>query len=252
MEAGTPNDAAGETLDRLAGDWWIFQLRRGHRYATDDVLTAWTASRAHPAARTILDLGAGVGALGLLALLRAPPEARLLSVEVQEVSVALARKTVAHNQLGGRVEIRQGDLRAPGVLGSAERFDLVLANPPYLPAESAWRSPNPQRAAARLELHGDIADYCRAAARHLAPGGRFCFCHAAADPRPERALIEVGLAVLSRQEVVFREGRPPVIALYACGREGARLDLPALIVRDRQGRRTEAYRAVRREMLIEE
>ena len=64
--------------------------------------------------------------------------------------------------------------------------------------------------------------------------------------------IEVGLAVLSRQEVVFREGRPPVIALYACGREGARLDLPALIVRDRQGRRTEAYRAVRREMLIEE
>jgi hypothetical protein len=36
------------TLDILAGDWRIFQLRTGHRFSADDLLTAWTAVRATP------------------------------------------------------------------------------------------------------------------------------------------------------------------------------------------------------------
>ena len=45
------------TLDILAGDWRIFQLRTGHRFSADDLLTAWTAVRTNPAARQVLDLG---------------------------------------------------------------------------------------------------------------------------------------------------------------------------------------------------
>ena len=56
------------TLDILAGDWRIFQLRAGHRFSADDLLTAWTAVRANPTARQVLDLGAGIGSVGLLAL----------------------------------------------------------------------------------------------------------------------------------------------------------------------------------------
>ena len=51
--------------DCLAGDWKIFQLRRGHRYSTDDLLTAWYAvSACLEAGRTpvrVLDLGCGTG-----------------------------------------------------------------------------------------------------------------------------------------------------------------------------------------------
>lgn len=251
MEHAALRPETGETLDRLAGEWWIFQLRRGHRYATDDVLTAHAAWRARPDARRLLDLGAGTGALGLMTLLCLGPEARLTAVEIQERSVALLRKTVAHNGLTGRVQIRPGDLRTPLVDGEPP-FDLVVANPPYLPVGDALRSPEPQRAAARLELHGDVFDYCRAAARQLATGGRFCFCHAAGDPRPEQAVEAAGLRLLARQEVVFREGRPPAIALFTCGREGPRCDEAPIVVRGRDGGRTETYRAVRRALLIEE
>jgi tRNA1(Val) A37 N6-methylase TrmN6 len=250
-----PRGAAdGEvTLDRLAGEWWIYQLRRGHRYASDDVLTAWQAVEARPAATRVLDLGCGVGAVGLLALLRLGAAARLTAVEVQAASVALLHRTLAHNRLADRVAVRHGDLRDPAALPDGARFDLITANPPYLPAEQTPRSPHPQRAAARLELHGDVFDYCRAAARLLAPGGRFCFCHRADERRPAAAIAAAGLGLLARREVVFRQGRPPALALFACGHEATarRADPLPLVLRDREGRRTGAYRAVRRAMHIE-
>lgn len=252
----TTMDTAEQTLDRLAGDWWIFQLRRGHRYATDDLLTAWTAGRAHPRARQLLDLGAGVGSVGLLTLMQMSREARLTALELQQISVDLLRKTVELNGLGHRVRVVQADLRAPAALGQDARFELITANPPYLPVHSALHSPHPQRAAARLELNGDVFDYCQAAARLLAPRGRFCFCHAAADERPEQAVDRAGLSILTRQDVVFRQGRPPTIALFTCAlpcalQQGARQDLPPLIVRHAAGPRTAAYREVRRALNIE-
>lgn len=244
----SPLDA---TLDRLAGEWWIFQLRRGHRYATDDVLTAWSAVEAKPDATSVLDLGSGVGAVGLLALLRLGATARLTAIEVQALSVGLMRRTIEHNGIAHRVEVRHGDLRDPETLPEAARYDLITANPPFLNPGRASPSPRPQRAAARLELHGDVFDYCRAAARHLASAGRFCFCHRADDPRPRDAVAAAGLALLARRAVVFREGATPALALYTCGREGTSEDSTPLLVRDRDGERTASYRAVRRAMRME-
>ncbi len=110
----------GERLDRLADGWRIFQLRRGHRFNTDDVLTAWTAVNSVPSARRILDLGAGVGSIGLLTLRQLSQDARLVSVEVQPVSVSLMRKTIAYNGLCGRVEPRLVDLHARELLSGGE------------------------------------------------------------------------------------------------------------------------------------
>ena len=239
------------TLDRLAGTWRIYQLRRGHRFSTDDVLTAWAGLAARPDARGVLDLGAGVGSVGLMTLHGLGPEAALVSVEVQEVSAGLARRTVAYNGLQERVDVRNGDLRDEAVFRQDERFGLVVANPPYLPEGAATRSPHPQRAAARLELHGDVFDYCRTAARRLKPAGRFCFSHAARDPRPARAITDAGLRLLGRREVFFRQGRPASLALYTCApgpHEEAPEDQPPLNIRGLDGRWTEAYLEVRLRM----
>lgn len=238
-----------ETVDLLAGDWKIVQLARGHRWATDDLVTAWTARGAAPGARRLLDLGCGVGSIGLLALMFAPPDARLVSVEVQGVSVALLRKTLALNGLEQRVEVVHRDLRE---LDCAERqFELITANPPYLPPDSATASPHPQRAAARLELHGDVFDYCAVAARALAPDGRFVFCHAARDDRPEQAVARAGLRVLARRDVVFRAGQPPLIAVFTCAHTGERADAPPLLVRGADGAWTAEHLAIRRAMKID-
>ena len=108
----TANDV---TLDTLAGDWRIFQLRTGHRFSADDLLTAWAAVRAKPEALRLLDLGSGLGSVGLLVLWKLPTTGHLTMVEVQAVSHALACHTVAYNDLTGRVTLHHQDLRGvPG------------------------------------------------------------------------------------------------------------------------------------------
>ena len=233
-----------ETLDHLAGDWRIYQLKGGHRFSADDVLTAWTAARVAPEARHLLDLGSGLGSVGLLALWRLPA-ADLTGVEVQEVSYSLALKTVAHNRLGDRVRFLHQDLRQPLALG---KFPLITGSPPYFETGKATLSPHPQRAAARCELHGDVFDYCRVAARHLEPEGRFVFVHAGGDPRPEQAISRAGLRLLSRQDVLFRAHLQPTVALFVAAFQGERQDLPPFAIRDSQGNWTEAYLEMRAEM----
>jgi tRNA1(Val) A37 N6-methylase TrmN6 len=192
----------------------------------------------------LLDLGAGIGAIGLLALWKLPCEGDLTMVEVQAVSHALACRTVAHNSLGERVTLHLMDLRHwPG-----GDFDLVMASPPYLPLARGVRSPHEQKAAARFELHGSIFDFCCAAARSLTDTGVFCFSHAADDPRSEQAIAASGLTLVHRQPVHFRPTQPPRIALFACAWRGAREDPPPLFIRDQQGRWTADYLYIREEM----
>lgn len=242
--------APDETLDLLVGDWRIFQLRRGHRFSSDDALTAWLAARVCPEALRLLDIGAGIGSVGLQTLWRMGPGATLTMVEVQALSHGLARRTVAINGLEGRVIARLGDLRDPTLVPEQAAYDLVTGSPPYFPLGTGVVSPHPQRAAARMELHGDVFDYCRTAARAMRPEAWFVFVHAAGDPRPEQAVAAAGLRLRHRMNVCFRAGRPPTIALFAAAFQGPREDLPTLDLRDADGQFTSDYLAIRAEMGI--
>jgi tRNA1(Val) A37 N6-methylase TrmN6 len=245
----------GETLDTLVGSWRILQLARGHRFSADDMLCAWAALRARADACSLLDLGAGVGSVGLMTLWHLPPAARLVMVEVQQVSHELAVRSIAVNGLQGRVEPRHGDLRDPSSVPERAAFDLITCSPPYIPEGHGVASPVPQRAGARLELRGSVFDYMRTAALALAPSGRVALVFAAADPRPTRAFEAAGLAVAWWTEVYFREGRPASLALYVAGHfeelGEPPTQLPPVVIRDRDGEPTEGYLALRREMGFE-
>jgi tRNA1(Val) A37 N6-methylase TrmN6 len=212
-----------ETLDALSGHFRIFQLRRGHRFSTDDVLTAWYGTTWSPSPSSVLDLGSGIGAVAMIAAWRMPG-ARLVTIEAQADSVRLARKSVDYNGLTGRVEIREGDFRDSAVLAPDERFDLVLGSPPYFPLGSGIEGDHPQKVACRFELRGSIQDYARVAAGHLSAGGLFaCVFPDEQSARVEQAAADAQLVIVRRRPVVFREGQPPLVTLLAMMRAS---DLP--------------------------
>jgi len=218
-------------------------------------LTAWYGTTWCPAAHTALDLGSGIGTVGMICAWRLPG-ARFVTIEAQSESVALARKSARYNGIEGRYEIRAGDFRAPEILGADEKFDLITGSPPYFPLGDGVESEHPQKLACRFELRGNIADYCYTAARHLAPGGFFACVfprEAAQLARVEAGAKAAGLVIVRRRPVVFRDGDPPLIALFGLMRAG---DLPEwfrhqtwtepdLIIRTRDGKIHPEYSAVK-------
>jgi tRNA1Val (adenine37-N6)-methyltransferase len=225
------------TLDGLTRDFSIFQRRRGHRHSTDDLLTAWYgATHAAAPVRTMLDLGTGIGSVGL-ALAWYWGDAMLTAIEVQDVSFNLLRENIWANQMQDRVRAIHGDLRESV---PDEPFDLVTGSPPYFDVRTGIVSADPQRAGARFELCGDVSDYCRAAVRALSPAGRFVFCFPTVQTdRAERACKDAELAIVAMRDVVPKEGVAPLFSLYACARDDAShapaLREPPYIVRDRNG-----------------
>jgi tRNA1(Val) A37 N6-methylase TrmN6 len=243
---------AGEDLCYLAGDWRILQRLDGHRWSLDDLVTAWFAVRAvrDDPPPTVLDLGCGIGAVLMLLAWRFPA-ARGLGVEAQAVSVDLARRSLAWNGATERCDVLLGDLRDPDVLPVGATFALVTGTPPYLDPGTATPPTEAQRGPCHLAYRGGIEAYCAAAARWMAPGGRFVACEAAAHVgRVTGAAVAAGLGVERRRDIVPREGKAPLFSVYAMRRApaGATAVEPPLVVRDRRGRRTEAFRLLRDEM----
>jgi len=244
-----------ETLDAISGNFRLFQLREGHRFSTDDILTAWYGTSWCPTTRTALDLGSGIGTVGMICAWRLPG-ARVVTVEAQSESVALAEKSARYNGMSDRYEIREGDFRDAGILRAEEKFDLITGSPPYFPQGAGIESEHPQRLACRFELRGTVADYCTTAAKHLAVGGFFAcvFPNEAAQlTRIETGAKAAGLVIVRKRPVIFREGEPPLVGLFGMMRaedlpdwfRSQTWEEPPLTIRTRTGEIHPEYSAVK-------
>lgn len=245
--------APEETLDATSGHFRIFQLKKGHRFSTDDVLTAWYGSTWAPSPSRVLDLGSGVGSVAIIVAWRLSGAA-VVTIEAQDVSVALARKSMVYNDLTARVEVRHADFRSPDALNADERFDLVLGSPPYFPPGAGVLGDHPQKIACRFELRGDIADYARVASAHLRAGGVFtCVFPEEQRVRVEAAARAAGMVVVRRRPVVFKEHEPPLVTLFLMMRaadlpdhmHGRTWIEPALVIRAADGSVHPEYAAVK-------
>ena len=89
------------------------------------------ALAARPDACRVLDCGTGSGAL-LLAVLANLPGAQGIGIDRSAEALAVARHNAAALGLAGRAEMRAADWHRPGWAEGLGRFDLILANPPYV------------------------------------------------------------------------------------------------------------------------
>src|ERR1700676_3419750 len=126
---------------------------------------------------SVLDLCTGSGCLAILAS-RHFPNARIDAVDISKDALDVAPRNIAGYGLGDRVTLHRGDLFKP--LGG-KRYDLILANPPYVDARGMAELPRECRAEPKLAFDrgADGLDIIRRildeAGRHLTPqGGLLC------------------------------------------------------------------------------
>jgi release factor glutamine methyltransferase len=149
----------------------------------------------------VLDVGTGGGALALAAARRG---ARVTAVDTAWRAVLATRLNAALARLD--VEVLHGDLLTPA---AGRRFDLIVTNPPYVPAPGGHPPRGGQARAwdAGRDGRALVDRICAGAAALLRPGGALLLVHSAVcgvDSTLERlALAGLGTAVTDRRWIPF-------------------------------------------------
>jgi len=123
-------------------------------------------------APTLLDIGTGSGVIALTFALEIP-SATIHATDLSPDALALSAENAARHALTDRVTFHQADLLPPG----AAKFDLIIANLPYIPADEIAALSPEVRQDPHTALDGgpDGLDLIRrlidAAQDRLAPGG---------------------------------------------------------------------------------
>jgi tRNA1(Val) A37 N6-methylase TrmN6 len=200
---------------------------RGHRAGHDAVLLA---SKTPPEqSGLILDIGAGAGAVGLMAAVFAP-RATVGLVDIDPASCALARENVAANDLVARVSVHEADVtsarsrRAAGLAG--ESAALVLTNPPFYEPGRVRVTPDPDKARAHVAAV-PLADWVRGALALLTPGGTFVMIHRADALSDCLAAVANRLGGISVEPIHSRPGAPAIRVLLS-GVKGSKSPLVLL------------------------
>lgn len=203
FEALVERRARGEPLQYLLGEW-EFLGRTFHvdpralipRRETEAIVEI--ARTVAPGARSVIDLGTGSGILAVtLALER--PKARVVAIDKSAAALALTRANARRHGVGSRVLAIASDWLS--AVSPRARFDLAVANPPYVPRRDA-----PHLDKTVSEFEPDLALYGGEdgldAVRHLlqalppflAPGAPFVFEFGYGQAKDVSALVEAAPA----------------------------------------------------------
>lgn len=98
----------------------------------------------------VLDLCTGSGCLAILAA-QAFPSARIDAADLSADALDVARRNVDESGVADRIRLFHGDLFAPL---SGARYDLILANPPYVDAKTMAHLPAEYRHEPTMALDG--------------------------------------------------------------------------------------------------
>ena len=124
----------------------------------------------------VLDLGTGTGVIPLLI---ADEVEKIFAIELNKKMFETAKRNVELNNLSEKISVVEGDYRLHRKIFSAESFDLVIANPPYVPVKNGEVNKLHGVARARHEFTATSADVVTAARYVLKFHGSFCMIHLA-------------------------------------------------------------------------
>lgn len=228
-----PNLKPDERLDGLPSQGVsIIQNPDMFSYSLDAVLLAYFANPNKKGRGLTVDLGAGTGAVGLFYAKKVRGQVKL--VEIQEDLAAMAKRSIAMNEMADRVEVIHSDMQEVFDQIKPGSVDTVLCNPPYFPVkETTKQNVDEHYQIARHEVAIDLPKLAQTANKLLKNKGKFFMVH-----RPERlgdifaALTARGLQVKHLQFVygkAAREANMVLVEAIKQGRAGGVRVMPPIV-----------------------
>lgn len=130
-----------------------------------------------------IDLGTGNGIIPML--MEARYGGHYTGLEIQDINVDMAGRSIEMNNLIGKVDIVKGDIKEASQILGAGKYDVVTSNPPYMNENHGLKNPDSHKAIARHEILCSLEDVVREGAKLLKVNGHFYMIH-----RPHR-LVEI-------------------------------------------------------------
>ncbi len=171
--------AAGEPLSHIVGfqpfcglDILVTPDVLTPRPETEDLVEQVSAHFERKKPYAFLDMCTGSGCIAV-ALAKKFPNARVLAVDISQAALQVAQQNIRKHKVEDRVQLLQSNLWEE-VMGT---FDLIVANPPYIPTENLQNLTREVQCEPRLALDGGADGYdvtrplCQAADGFLNPGG---------------------------------------------------------------------------------
>ncbi|MGC8864294.1 MAG: tRNA1(Val) (adenine(37)-N6)-methyltransferase [Bacteroidales bacterium] len=212
------------------------------KVGTDSVLLgAWAPL---PEEGLILDVGTGCGILALQAAQRTRCEIVGIDIHGPSVHQALANfqnSPWSHRLSALKIAMQDYQPESP--------FDAILCNPPYF--SQSLKSPYAYRNTARHDEELPLHEFFLHGTRLLKPDGECFLCLQASELN--RAMLESAYHGFFLQGVVnvsSREQLRPYLVLLAFRRKPGPIRSGSLIIKDKQGNYTEAYRTLTRDFYL--
>ncbi len=138
LQEGTP-------LPYILGEWEFYNLTF---HITPDVLIprpetellvehALRWLQAHPGRRRMADVGIGSGCISIT-LAYHVPQLYVLGTDISRPALRVAQKNIYRHRVTRQFDLLQADLLPPAspYLGRSQKFDLIVANLPYIPSQT--------------------------------------------------------------------------------------------------------------------
>lgn len=132
----------------------------------------------------VIDLGTGNGVIPIL-LKGRTKGMHFTGLEIQDINVDMATRSVKYNGLENDIDIIKGDIKEASSIFKGASFDVVTTNPPYMNDNHGLKNPDMVKAIARHEVLCTLEDVVRESAKLLPYNGRLYMVH-----RPHR-LVEI-------------------------------------------------------------
>ena len=155
----------------------IIQNEKGFRFGIDSVLLSDFAKNIKSGSN-VVDIGTGTGIISLL-LCKKTSLSKIYGIEIQKEVAEMAQRSVELNELQGKMEILNINIKNVFDVLEKNKFDVVVTNPPYKKANTGLKSEETSNLISRHEVECTLEDIAKQSYLLLKDKGEFYMVHRA-------------------------------------------------------------------------